>query len=32
LQCRDIPVGGSAVSLSGALTVPLQPSFAEEAL
>lgn len=32
LQCRDLPIGGAAVALSGSLTVPLQPSFAEEAL
>ena len=32
LQCRDLPVGGVAIALTGSLTVPLQPSFAEEAL
>ena len=32
LQCRDLPIGGVVAPLTGSLTVPLQPSFAEEAL
>jgi hypothetical protein len=32
LNCRDLPIGKAQVPLSGSLTVPLHPSFAEEAL
>jgi len=32
LNCRDLPIGKPPAQLSGSLTVPLHPSFAEEAL
>jgi hypothetical protein len=32
LNCRDLPVGVAPTAVNGALTVPFQPSFAEEAL
>jgi hypothetical protein len=32
LRCRDLPIGGGPSALSGSLTVPFHPSFAEEAL
>ena len=32
LHCRDLPIGGAVAALTGSLTVPLLPSFAEEAL